>query len=86
VEVVRALVKGVQPGCRDDVDIDLGVDALDARDVAAEPDHCGIDDGVDAGLLEGSELLDRVGDPLVLVPPLLAIVLQDLRARRRARA
>ena len=77
--LVRDLVVRVEAGGHDDVDVGLLGHPLHARDVAAEPPHRRIEDGVDAERLQFVELGDRVGHPLVLVPPVaFAVVLQVL--------
>ncbi len=48
VEPERHVVVGVQTGRDDDVQVGGRGDAGDARDVAAQPDHRQVDDGVDA--------------------------------------
>ena len=78
VEVHRHVVVGVEAGGDDDVDVGGRGDARDAGDVAAEPDHRQVDDGVDAAGLELVEAVDRVGLPLVLVAPGFGIVVDDL--------
>ncbi len=78
VEVVRHVVVRVQAGRRDDVDVRLGVDALDAGDVAAQTDHGQIDDRVDAGGLQLVQPDDRVLDLGLFVER--RVVLVDLRA------
>jgi hypothetical protein len=66
----------VQAGGDDDVQVDLGRDALDARDVPAKPPHRGVDDGPDSLGPQRAQPLDGVGDPGFLVPPrALAVVL-----------
>ena len=67
-EVERQFVVGVDAGRHHDVDVDLLVDALDARDEPAEPDDGQVDDGAHAHLAERPELGHGVGDPLLLVP------------------
>src|SRR5262249_23646212 len=74
--LVWHLVVLVHAGGHDDVEVDLLGDALDARDVAAEPPHRGVDDRADALGRQGVELLYRVGDPDLLMPPeAVAVVL-----------
>ncbi len=53
-------------------------DAGDARDVATQPDHGEVDDGVHAARLELVEPGDGVGHPCVFVAPRLRVVLRDL--------
>ena len=63
------LEEGVDAGRDDDVEIDLGVDPLDARDVAAERTRCArVDERLDAAGAQSLQLLDRVGDAHVLIP------------------
>jgi hypothetical protein len=81
VQEVRDLVERVEPGGDDDVEVDLGVDPRHARDVAAEPDHGGVDDRGDAEVAQTAQLVDRVGDPDLLVPVLVAVVLHDVGAQ-----
>ena len=78
VEVVRHMVVRVQAGRRDDVDVRLGVDALDAGDVTTQTDDGQIDDRVDAGGLELVQPDDRVLDLRLFVQR--GVVLVDLRA------
>jgi hypothetical protein len=80
VEEVRDLVERVQPGGHHDVEVDLGIDPLHPGDVAADPHDGGVDDRVDPELGERPQLGDRVGDPFLLVPPRVAVVLHDVRA------
>jgi hypothetical protein len=77
VQVQRHVVVRVDPGGHNDVDVGPLVDPLHAGNIASETDHGGIDDRVDAGLVQGVQLGDRVGDSGVLVPQ-LRIVLADL--------
>jgi hypothetical protein len=82
---VGQLEEGVDAGGDDEVDVDSGVDALDARDVAAQAEHGGIDDRLDPTRARDRQLLDRVGDADVLVPvrrraPHVPEVLQRLGA------
>lgn len=68
VELEGDLVVGVEPRGRDDVDVHLLVDPLDARQVPTQPDHGRVDDRVDTAGPECGEPLDGVGDPGLLVP------------------
>jgi hypothetical protein len=69
VEEERDVVVGVAPGGDDDVDLGHPVRHLpDAGDVAAEADHGGVDDGPDALLDGAAQLLDGVGDAVLLSP------------------
>ena len=61
VEVHRHVVVGVEAGGDDDVEVGGRGDPRDARDVAAEPDHRQVDDGVHAAGLQFVEPGDRVG-------------------------
>ncbi len=79
-EEEREVVVGVQPRGGHDVELGLLGDALEARDVPAEPDHGGVDDRVDAPALQLVQLRDGVGDALLLVPE-LGVVLEDLGAQ-----
>ena len=69
VEEEGHVAVGVAAGRDDDVEVGhlLG-DALDAGDVAAQPDHGRVDDRRHALGGERLQLRDGVGDPLVLVP------------------
>ncbi len=78
VEPERYVVVGVKPSRDNDIELGGGRDAGDARDVAAQPDHGEVDDGVHAAGLEFIEPGDGVGDPLFLVAPGFRIVLRDL--------
>jgi hypothetical protein len=80
VEIVRYVVVGVQPGRRDDVDVDLGVDPLNARDVPTQPGDGEVDDGAHAAVLQLLQPLDGVGDPDLFFPA-GRIVLHDLGAQ-----
>ena len=64
----RQLEEGVDPGCDHDVEVDLGVDPLDARDVPAEAERRGVDESLDAAVAQPLQLRDRVGNPHLLVP------------------
>jgi hypothetical protein len=67
---------GVQAGGDDDVQLGhLLRDPLDPRDVPAEADHGGIDDGGDPLGGERPQLFGRVGDAGLVAPPLLRVVL-----------
>ena len=82
---VGQLEEGVDAGGDDEVDVHRGVDALDARDVAAQAEHGGIDDRLDPTGACDRQLLDRVGDADILVPirrgaPYMPEVLQRLGA------
>ena len=68
VEVVGKVVVGVETGGDHDVEVDLLGDFLDRLDVAAEPDHGEVDDGVDAGRLELVEAVDGLCHLRVAVP------------------
>ena len=63
VEPERDVVVGVQTGGDHDVQVGGRGDPGDARDVAAQPDHGQVDDGVDAAGLQLVEPLDGVGFP-----------------------
>ncbi len=79
VEEERHVVVGVAAGGHDDVQIrKLLRDALDAWDVAAESDHGRVDDGAHSLRCKCAELLDRIGDPRLLVAPLVGVVLLDV--------
>ena len=82
-EEVRQLEERVDAGGDDQVEIDLGIDPLQALHVAAEAVGGCVDDGLDTGGAHGAELLDRVRDASVLVPvggaPHVPEVLQRLR-------
>jgi hypothetical protein len=77
VEVVRHVVVRVEAGGSDDVDVGLGVHALDPRDVAAQPDDREVDDGVDAVGLQLAQPGDGVRHLGLLVE--VRIVVLDLR-------
>jgi hypothetical protein len=81
-EEVRQLEKRVDTGCDDDVEVDLGVDPLDAWDIATEAERRRVDERLDPGCSDGPQRLDRVGDANLLVPvarpPDVAVVLQRL--------
>ena len=79
LEVEGHAVVGIDPGGDDDVEVDLSREFLDPRDVAPEADHGGVDDRVEAGLLELGQLGDRVGDLSLLVP--LVVVLLHIRSQ-----
>ena len=64
----RQLEEGVDTGRDHDVEIDLGVDPLDARDVPAEPERGGVDECLYAAVAQPLQPRDRVGDPHLLVP------------------
>ena len=74
----RHVVVGVQAGGDDDVQVGGRRDAGDPRDVAAQPDHREVDDGVHAARLELVEPVDRVGHALRFVAPRFGVVLRDL--------
>ncbi len=78
VETERDVVVGVQAGRDDDVQFGGRGDAGDARDVAAQPDHGEVDDGVHAAGLQLVEPSDGIGHPLLLVTPCFRIVQRDL--------
>ena len=71
-EEVRQLEERVDARGDDDVEIDLGVDALDPVNVATEPGGGRVDERRDPRLADGAQLLDRVGDAHLLVPVALA--------------
>ena len=71
----RHVVVGVQPGGDDDVQLGGRRDAGDARNVAAQPDHGQVDDGVDAAGLQFVEPIDGVGFPFGFVAPGFRVVL-----------
>src|SRR5262249_37642522 len=77
-EEVGHHVECVEAGRHHDVELDLLGDASDPGYVPAQAQGGGVDDGVDAGLLELGQSTDGVGDAYVLVAPHLWIVLQDL--------
>ncbi|BBY23272.1 hypothetical protein MSTO_34770 [Mycobacterium stomatepiae] len=79
MEPQRQVVVGVKPGCDNDIQLGSRRDSGDAGDVAAEPDHGEVDDGIHAPGLELVEALDGVSDPFLLVAPGFRIVLRDLR-------
>src|SRR5207248_3054853 len=60
-------VERVDPGGDDDVEVDLGVHPLDVGDGPAEAEGGEVDDGVDAVLLQLTELGDGLDDPRLLV-------------------
>ena len=78
VEPERDVVIGVETGRDNDVQVGGRGDPGDARDVAAQPDHGEVDDGVDAARLQLVEPLDRIGHPFVFVAPCFRIVHRDL--------
>ena len=82
-EEIGQLDEGVHAARDDDVEVDRGVDPLEARDEAAEARRGRIDDRLDACRADGAQLLDGVRDADVLVPvalpPDVAVVLQRLR-------
>ena len=82
-EEVRQLEERVHAGGDDEVEVDLGIDPLEARDVAAEAVRGRVDDRLDAGRADGAQLLDRIRDAHVLVPvaraPHVPEVLERLR-------
>ena len=78
VEEHRHVVVGVDTGRHNDVQLGGRRDALDAGNVAAQPDNREIDDAVHAAGLQFVQPRDRVGHPLLLVTPNLGIVLQNL--------
>ena len=82
-EEIGELDEGVHAARHDDVEVDRGVDPLEARDEAAEARRGRIDDRLDACRADGAQLLDGVGDADVLVPvalpPDVPVVLQRLR-------
>ena len=82
VEEERHVVVGVQPGRDDDPEVHLLGDAGDARDVPPQPDDGRVDDGPDAERGHLVELVDGVGDALVLAAPLLRVVLLHVRGER----
>ena len=77
VEAERNVVVGVQAGRHDDVQVGGRGDPGDARDVAAQPDHGEVDDGVHAPGLQFVEARNGVGHPLFLVAPGFGIVQRD---------
>ena len=58
-EEARQLEKGVDAARDDDVQVDLGIDPLDARDVAAEPRRGRVDDRADPTVSQPLQLRDR---------------------------
>ena len=68
VEEVRQLEERVDTGGDDDVEVDLLVDPLDARDAAAEAGRGRVDQRPDPAVADGAELLDRVAHARLLVP------------------
>ena len=75
----RHPVVGVDTGGDDDIDVDLVVDALDARDVATQTNHGRVHDGVDAQPFQRTKPPDGIGDAVVLASPLGRVVLLHLR-------
>jgi hypothetical protein len=75
VEVERHVVVGVEAGGHHDVQRHLCGDPLDARHVATQADHRGVDDGPHPGVVGLLQLLHGVGDPVVLAAPLRRVVL-----------
>src|SRR6185503_8759641 len=82
MEEVRELEECIDTGGDDDVEIDRGVDPLDARDAAAEARSRRIDERPVPRIANRPELLDRIANPGVLVPvaraPHAAVVLERL--------
>ncbi len=78
VKVERYIVVGVQPSRHDDVQVGLGRDSGDPRNVATETYDREVDDGVDAAGLQFVQPGNRIGDAFGLVTPGFGIVLQDL--------
>ncbi len=79
VEEERHLVVGVTTGGDDDVQVgDLLGDALDARDVPAQPDDGGIHDGTSALGRQRAQLVHGVDYPFVFAAPLGRVVLLDV--------
>ena len=78
----RQLEEVVDARRDDDVEVDLGVDALDAGDEAAKPRDGRVDDRADPAAAQTPQLLHGIGDAHVLVPVALApgvpVVLQRL--------
>ena len=68
VEEVRHLGKCVETCRHNDVDLNLFGDALDPRDITSQSDDGRIDDAVDAHLLQGGQLGNRIIDASVFVP------------------
>ena len=68
VEPEGYVVVGVQNRRDDDVQVGGRGNAGDPRDVAAQPDHGEVDDGVDAARLQLVEPIDGIGDPFVSSP------------------
>ena len=81
-EEARQLEKGVDAARHDDVQVDLGIDPLDARDIAAEPRSGRVDDRADPTVSQALQLRDGVGDANLLVPvaraPGVPVVLERL--------
>src|ERR1035437_5812451 len=76
MEEERHVAIGVTTGGHHNVEIGhLGGDALNAGDVAAEPDDCRVDDGAHPPTGQLVELLDGVVHPGVFVAPFVGIVL-----------
>ena len=71
-EEAAQLEERVDAGRDDDVQVDLGVDPLDAPDVAAEPERRRVDDRLDPAVAHPPQLRDRIGDANLLVPVVLA--------------
>ena len=78
VEVHRHVVVGVDAGGDHDVEVGGRRDAGDPRDVAAEPDHGEVDEGVHATRFEFVEPRDGVGLAAGFVAPDRGIVLHHL--------
>jgi hypothetical protein len=79
VEPKRYVVVGVQPRRDDDVQVGGRGNTGDPWDVAAQPDHGEVDDGVDAARLQLVEPIDGIGHPFVFVAPCLRVVQRDFR-------
>ena len=71
MELEWDLVVRVEARRGDDLQVGAGGHLLDARDVAAEPEHGGVEDRVDPELLELLEIPLRLSDAGVLVPVLI---------------
>jgi hypothetical protein len=79
LQVAGDLDERVQAGADDDVDVDLGVDALQPVDVAAQPEARRIDDRLHAEVAQLLQIGDRCRDALLLVPPGRAPVVVEVR-------
>jgi hypothetical protein len=83
MKVKRDVVIGINSGRYNDVEIGLGRDSLDSRYVTTEPDHCKIDDGIDASRFELIQASNRIRDPFLFVSPRLGVVLHDFSRKHK---